>query len=108
MTNIKWNPNASSDMVKITCADGSSYTAEHVIFTASLGVLKARHPTLFTPNLPEKKIKAINAIGYGTLDKIFLEFDKPFWSVDGSEFVSFSFLWSDADLKLVRGTDKQW
>lgn len=35
--------------------------ASHVIFTASLGVLKEKHMTMFTPLLPERKQNAIKA-----------------------------------------------
>ena len=108
MTNIKWNTNASSDMVEIVCADGSSYTADHVIFTASLGVLKAQHRTLFTPNLPEKKIKAIENIGFGAIGKIYLEFDEAFWLTSNSNFSRLLFLWNDKDQKALKGTDKEW
>jgi monoamine oxidase len=107
VTNIKWNSN-SSEKIAISCTDGSYYNADHVIFTASLGVLKDRHQSLFTPKLPETKIKAIESIGFGTLGKIFLEFDKPFWPTDVNEWVGFIFLWTDADLNAIKATDREW
>ncbi|KAF5299812.1 hypothetical protein FQR65_LT09334 [Abscondita terminalis] len=45
---ISWD----SDKVVVKCADGSSYTADHVIVTVSLGVLKHQHNSLFSPKLP--------------------------------------------------------
>lgn len=108
VTNINWNPNATSEKVAITCADGSSFSADHVIFTASLGVLKERHKTLFLPKLPADKIKAIESIGFGTLGKIFLEFEKPFWPTDVSEWVAYDFLWANADLDTIKATDREW
>jgi hypothetical protein len=35
--------------------------------------------TLFTPTLPVLKTRAIDAIGYETLEKVFIIFDKQFW-----------------------------
>lgn len=45
--------------VRITTATGDEFFADHVIFTASLGVLKADYETLFYPPLPAAKINAI-------------------------------------------------
>ena len=56
------------------------YTANQVIVTVPLGVLKADHKSLFTPNLDEKKVKAINNMGNGCIGTIFLEWDQPWWS----------------------------
>lgn len=106
MTNINWS--SRTGKILITCADGSSYTADHVIFTASLGVLKDRHQTLFTPNLPAEKISAIESIGFGAIGKIYLEFEHPFWPMESSKWHGYYFLWKDEDLRTVEGTDKEW
>lgn len=45
--------------MRVSTADGDEYSADHVIFTASLGVLKADHEKIFVPPLPEKKRNAI-------------------------------------------------
>lgn len=79
-----------------------------MIVTVSLGVLKCQHKTLFTPSLPSQKITAIQKYGFGTLGKIFLKFDNPFWPVNNSDFLSYSFLWTDADKKEIMGNDKAW
>ena len=50
-----------------------TYTANQVLVTVSLGVLKQKS-IAFTPNLPAKKIEAINKLGFGLMDKIILEF----------------------------------
>ena len=55
-------------------------TCKHVLVTFPLGVLKATHSQLFTPNLPAVKVSAIQSMGYGQLEKIFLQYDRPFWS----------------------------
>ena len=54
------------------------YTADHVIVTIPLGVLQNK-PELFSPNLDEKKQKAIKNMRAGRVSKIFLHFDVPFW-----------------------------
>lgn len=108
VTNVAWNPSNVNEKITITCADGSSYSADHVIFTASLGVLKARHETLFSPGLPADKIKAIENIAFGAIGKVFLEFEKPFWPLDDNSLLVYSLLWTDEDLLAIKDTDKEW
>ena len=106
--NVKWNPESDDERVIVCCKDGSVYNAHHVICTASLGVLKKHHETLFIPQLPEVKRKAIECIGFGTIGKIYLEFEKTFWPTDVNVWCGYSFLWSQTDLEEVCGTDKEW
>ncbi|CAG0891097.1 unnamed protein product [Darwinula stevensoni] len=65
---------------------GKRYDADHVIVTVSLGVLK-NGTDLFQPQLPNEKLQAIERLGFGTVNKIFLEFEKPFWSADDHHIV---------------------
>lgn len=82
--------------ISVKCADGSVFTANHVLVTFSLGVLKLKHEKLFQPNLPVPVQQAIESLGFGTINKIFLEFEAPWWKdVDGIQFL-FNEL-SDAD-----------
>lgn len=81
------------------CDDGSTYTADHLICTVSLGVLKECHMRLFEPLLPQDKFDAIDGMMIGTVDKIFLEFEKPFWDED---WAGFSCLWKLEQIKEVR------
>lgn len=53
-------------------------TADRVIVTVPLGVLKAGTIT-FDPPLPAAKRAAIARLGFGVLDKVVLTFDEPFW-----------------------------
>lgn len=53
-------------------------TADRVIVTVPLGVLKAATIT-FDPPLPEWKRAAIERLGFGLLDKVVLAFGEPFW-----------------------------
>lgn len=73
--------------------------------SVSLGVLKENYKTLFKPQLPPLKVNAIEGLSIGTVDKIFLEFEKPFWSGD---WAGFSLLWTEHDSKKIRGTANAW
>lgn len=53
-------------------------TADRVIVTIPLGVLKAGTVT-FDPPLPEAKRNAIERLGFGLLNKVVVAFDTPFW-----------------------------
>lgn len=61
------------------CAEGNerAVRARRVIFTGSVGVLKAYHARLFRPNLSEPKQELISSTGFGSVVKIFLEFEAP-------------------------------
>ncbi|XP_008506167.1 spermine oxidase isoform X3 [Equus przewalskii] len=54
--------------------------------------LKRQHASFFRPGLPAEKVAAIHRLGIGTTDKIFLEFEEPFW---GPECNSLQFVWED-------------
>lgn len=64
-------------LIKIMTNQGL-FTAEHVILTAPLGVLK-QEKIIFTPSLPAQKQAAIRDIGMGLLNKIALRFPVVFW-----------------------------
>ena len=49
-----------------------------VLVTLPLGVLK-QHQKLFSPALPLVKQQAIEKLGMGVLDKVYLQFDDVFW-----------------------------
>ncbi|PIN17266.1 Flavin-containing amine oxidase [Handroanthus impetiginosus] len=62
--------------VKLHLSDGSFISADHVIVTVSLGVLKRgieQDSSMFDPPLPSFKIQAISRLGYGVVDKVFLQ-----------------------------------
>ncbi|KAM6263263.1 peroxisomal N(1)-acetyl-spermine/spermidine oxidase isoform 3-T3 [Spheniscus humboldti] len=65
--------------VRVECEDGDAFLADHIIVTVPLGFLKERHQDFFQPPLPERKAEAIRRLGFGTNNKIFLEFERPFW-----------------------------
>lgn len=79
--------------------DGTRIDADHVICTVSLGVLKERYRSMFQPELPVLKCNAIEGLTLGTVDKIYLEFDSPFWPEDWD---GFGLLWTEEDQKALR------
>ncbi|KAG2718149.1 hypothetical protein I3760_03G207500 [Carya illinoinensis] len=98
VTRIEWQPeeHGSSDKekvhgarpVKLHFCDGSNMLADHVIVTVSLGVLKAgigEDSGLFSPPLPSFKSEAISRLGFGLVNKLFLQ-------VEGDDFNKFPFL----------------
>lgn len=70
---IEW----SGDEVRVKTAT-TQFTAQRVLITLPLGVLKA-NAIQFSPPLPEKKHAAIQVLGMGLLNKCYLRFAKPFW-----------------------------
>lgn len=66
------------DGVTLTGADGAQQSFDAVIVTVPLGVLK-RGAIAFSPTLPAGKQAAIDRLGMGTLDKLYLKFDHAFW-----------------------------
>ncbi|XP_058068647.1 probable polyamine oxidase 5 [Magnolia sinica] len=95
---IEWHPEGfqpsdeeGSRPVKLHFDDGSVMAADHVIVTVSLGVLKAgirkEKPGMFNPLLPSFKTDAITRLGFGVVNKLFLELD-----TEGKNFKELPFL----------------
>lgn len=103
VTNINWS--LENDSVKITCKDDSTFEIQFVILTIPLGVLKTSHRTLFTPSLPENNINSIESLQFGTVNKIVMEFDPPFWK---SKFSGISLIWTDQGLSKIKGKEYEW
>jgi len=59
-------------------ADGALFSADAVLVTVPLGVLKSESIT-FNPPLSEKRKSAIEKLGMGLLNKVYLKFDEVFW-----------------------------
>lgn len=101
---IRWSTDTGKTVVE--CEEGNSYEADHVICTVSLGVLQAHQSTLFSPELPFSKRNVIDGFKLGTVNKIYIEFDEPFWSENWAGFVC---LWCDDDLAEIRANpDEKW
>ena len=79
---IYYSPHSeSSARTGVICEDGEAIEADHVVLTAPLGVLKERS-IQFEPELPPWKRDSIERLGYGTLNKVILVYERPFWDVD--------------------------
>lgn len=83
---IEWQPESHHELesenghdsrpVKLHFSDGSIMWADHVIVTVSLGVLKSgiqENSGMFDPQLPNFKKEAISRLGYGVVNKLFLQ-----------------------------------
>ncbi|PSN36043.1 hypothetical protein C0J52_21842 [Blattella germanica] len=81
--------------VLIKCRNGVTFVADHVLVTVSLGVLKATAQRMFKPVLPPQNWKTIQGLGYGTVDKIILEFPYKWWPNTSNEF---ALVWEPNDL----------
>jgi len=66
---------------------GRTLNFDAVVVTLPLGVLK-KETVKFIPPLPAKKRDAIRRIGMGTLDKVYLLYDQPFWDVDATWIIT--------------------
>ncbi|XP_060518708.1 spermine oxidase-like [Cylas formicarius] len=99
--NVKYK---SGDQIAVVCKDGSSYSADHVLFTPSVGVLKHDHETLFDPQLPKEKVDAIKNIGYGAIMKIILHFPQPTTSISNI----LGIVWREEDLKKLKELNIDW
>lgn len=62
----------------VISTDHATHSADRVVVTLPLGVLKTGQIT-FRPPLPEPKLQAIQAIGVGALNKCYLRFSEAFW-----------------------------
>ncbi|XP_011309619.1 peroxisomal N(1)-acetyl-spermine/spermidine oxidase [Fopius arisanus] len=87
-TNCTYNNNS----IEIICENGKTIVADQVLCTLPLGVLKHRINDIFEPQLPNYKIEATGRLMFGTVDKIFLEYQRPFLNPDISEVM---LLWDD-------------
>ncbi|XP_037793525.1 spermine oxidase-like [Penaeus monodon] len=65
--------------VLVVTQDGTSYLANHVIVTASIGHLKERHDKIFTPALKSGYRSAMAVTKLGLADKVQLGWESPWW-----------------------------
>jgi monoamine oxidase len=64
-------------------ADAGVLTGSHALVTVPLGVLKA-NAIEFNPPLSSAMAAAVGRVGFGTLEKVALAYDRAFWQVDGA------------------------
>ncbi|XP_017787630.1 PREDICTED: spermine oxidase-like [Habropoda laboriosa] len=92
---IRWGAiSESCPRAVVKCCDGEEFPADYVIVTVSLGVLKHQHDKLFCPALSAEKVEAICKLGFGYVNKVFLEYARPFW------------VWKEGGIKLAWSADE--
>ena len=91
---------AHNDDGVIVTSNGVDAQFDTAIVTLPLGVLK-RNTVVFTPSLPSDKQAAITQLGMGTLDKLYLLYDQPFWDEDITWIAT-------PETGLPRGNFNQW
>lgn len=69
----------TTSQVNVHLKSGEILQAPRVIVTIPLGVLQSSSTPKFVPALSARKASAIAGLGFGTLDKIFLIFDRAWW-----------------------------
>jgi monoamine oxidase len=71
-----------------------------VLITVPLGVLKKKIIS-FSPELSQERLHAVARMGMGTLDKVYLKFEEPFWDKDATTILT-------PDTGLPRGQFNFW
>ena len=69
--------------VEVAIRDHKSEVFDAVIVTVPLGVLKRGH-IAFDPPLSRDRQRAVARLGMGTLDKLYLRFERAFWDEDAT------------------------
>lgn len=86
--------------VEIVTGNAGTFGVDACVVTLPLGVLKAG-TVAFDPPLPAATQAAIEALGMGTLDKVYLRFEEPFWDRDKTWILT-------PENDLPRGQFNQW
>ncbi len=100
VTRIAWDDAGVSVTTTRASADGANssnrcYRAAHAVVTLPLGVLAAGSPDLFSPSLDAAKQRAVRNMRTGRLAKVFLKWERPWWTVgEGSLY----FAWSRSEV----------
>jgi len=84
VTRIHYSPD-NSGAARIECEDGSSVTADVIVSTIPLGVLKTE-TVAFEPTLPDWKTGAIDRLGFGILNKVVMVYKEAFWDTSRDIF----------------------
>ena len=72
---VKYN---RSGVIELSCTNGETFEAQHVILTVSCNVLKAWiSDDVFTPPLPKSKIAAVRSLTLSNVYKIHFKFKTP-------------------------------
>ncbi|MEL6201289.1 MAG: FAD-dependent oxidoreductase [Pseudomonadota bacterium] len=88
------------DAVELSDDNNISHTFDVIIVTVPLGVLK-RGDITFDPPLPQRKQAAIDDLGFGLLDKLYLKFSSVFWDAEKTWIIT-------PENELPAGQFNQW
>ncbi|KAK4138894.1 FAD/NAD(P)-binding domain-containing protein [Trichocladium antarcticum] len=69
---------AQNNLARVKTTDGQVLEFDEVVVTCPLGWLKQNLDS-FSPPLPDRLRQAIQNIGYGSLEKVYISFPTPFW-----------------------------
>lgn len=83
VTQVRWNAAG----VEIQTETGTAYTAKQVVITLPLALLQ-QTAVAFEPELPDTKLSAIHRLGSGSITKLILKFDQPFWGKNQEIFLT--------------------
>ncbi len=89
-----------NNIVEITCADGITYKADHVICSIPISVLRN---ITFDPIIKGITAKAIDEIDYGLSIQVHFQVMEPYWEKDGME----RSMWTDGSLERIAVRDKR-
>ncbi|UJR11102.1 hypothetical protein I4U23_015284 [Adineta vaga] len=78
LNTIVTNIDISNGIVQIKTKDNQIYLCRYVLLTIPLGCLKS-NTIQFSPPLPTWKKEAIDTMGFGLLNKVYLQFSELFW-----------------------------
>lgn len=92
-------------IITIYSVSNDSTIIESIIIHTIKGYLKRYQSGLFVPALPSFKVEVIDTLKYGTVNKIFLEFEKPFWDLTNP---GFQFLHAGDEVDNSQISDKDW
>lgn len=68
--------------VKLHFQNGETKDVDVVLVTSSLGFLKHNFQSLFQPSLPDDKLRSMQKLGFGVVNKVQLQYNQPFWESD--------------------------
>ncbi|KAK3378132.1 hypothetical protein B0H63DRAFT_525381 [Podospora didyma] len=74
----------NNDTVRVKTTDGQVLEFNELVVTAPLGWLK-QNLQAFYPPLPDRLSMAIENLGYGCLEKVYISFPKAFWLTPGAD-----------------------
>ncbi|XP_077789365.1 lysine-specific histone demethylase 2 isoform X2 [Podarcis muralis] len=77
----------TGEEAQVTATDGTLWKAQKVLVAVPLTILQ-KGAILFNPALSERKMKAINSLGAGVIEKIALQFPYRFWDskIQGADY----------------------